>query len=213
MTRLLKARLLFVSIAAFFVAQTFALTLVPQSESITAIIANEDRCFHVVSRAEQDRVMFSFQVRQGSNDFDVRVDGPDGNTIYYSENGNHDHEDSMYFVTKTPGEHSLCIDNRGFGKTEKVVRLTAALMSFRSSRRKIDPLLHSMSKAEAKLISLVEDQAYLRTREYEHRTTLESNNTRLVVRWLVEVSVLLAMSVGQVWYLRRLFQKRSQRAA
>ena len=193
--------------------QVVAMQLVPQSHSITAIVANEDRCFYVMSKTANDRLFFQFQVRQGANDFDVRVDGPDGNTIFYSENGHHDHEGSMYFLSKSPGEHSICIDNRGFAKSEKVIRLTVALMSLKKSKRKLDPLMHSMAKAEANLIALTEDQAYMRMREVEHRTTLESNNTRLLVRWIAEMAVLLAMSVGQVWYLRKLFQRKMQRAA
>lgn len=202
-------------LAIFFMAMTtvLALNLVPQSHSITVVVANEERCVHVMSKTSLDRVFCQFQVRQGTNDFDVRIDGPDGQTIYYSENGHHDQEGTMYFLTKDPGEHSICIDNRGFGKSEKIVRLTTAMQSLKQSKRKLDPLLHSMSKAEATLIALTEDQTYMRMREVEHRTTLESNNTRLAVRWVVEVAVLLAMSVGQIWYLKKLFQRKTHRAA
>ena len=86
-------------------------------------------------------------------------------------------------------------------------------MSKRRATRKIDPLIKSLAKTEAALISLIDDQVYMRARERNHRETLESNNTRIVVRWLIEVSVMLAMSVGQVYYLRKLFAKKAQRAA
>ena len=41
---------------------------------------------------------------------------------------------------------------------------------------------------------------------------MESHTTQLVMRFVFEVALILGMSVGQVFLLRRLFNKRSARA-
>ena len=189
---------------------------IPQTRSLTvSITAAEERCFYAYSAHAEDRVMFHFQVRQGQTDFDVHVKRPNGDTVYYSAASEHGNEDKVYFITKEAGEYAFCLDNTGHSRSEKIVALMIAIKSRTQVTKKTDPLIKMLQKARASLDQLINDQVYLRTREWEHRDTMESNNFRVVIRSLIELGVLLAMSVGQVWYLRRLFDKKTsgQRAA
>lgn len=199
----------------FLVASTcHGLVIVPQTHSVTMAIApQEQRCFYTIARHVNDRLYFKFQLHTGKDDFDVHVQHPDGNTVFQAFSGEHDGEGTVYFEAKSYGEYSFCIDNNGPSSTEKVIRVSAAVLSKKRADRQLDPLLKTLAKTEAGLIALDEDQVYMRARERDHRVTIESNNTRITVRWIIEVIALLMMSVGQVWYLRRLFSKKETRAA
>lgn len=188
-------------------------TLIPQAHSMILVVGNEQRCVYANAAVANERVFFQFQVRSGSSDFTLTIEGPGGEAVFQSESGEHHHEDRLYFHTKSAGEHAFCIDNSGRGREEKVIRMSVAMMSVKKLRRKMDPLLKTMAKADASLIALTEDQAYLRAREVDHRVTIESNNTRMLVRWLVEISVMLALSYGQYAVLKKMLSSKMERAA
>jgi p24 family protein beta-1 len=195
------------------VVSSSPLDIVPQSHSMVLIIGNERRCVYAHTASANERVHFQYQVRSGSNDFAVSVEHPDGEVVFAAEAGEHVHEDRIFFVTKQIGEYSFCIDNSGRGRDEKVIRLSVAVMSVKKLKKKMDPLLKTMIKAEAGLLALNEDQAYLRAREADHRVTIESNNTRILVRWVLELFAILGLSFGQIQLLQKLFKKKAERAA
>lgn len=56
------------------------------------------------------------------------------------------------------------------------------------------------------LTAITNEQAYMRMRERVHRNTSESTNSRVVWWSAFEVIVLLAMSLWQIYYLRRFFE-------
>lgn len=187
--------------------------VVPQAHSLVLLLGNEQRCVYAKALTANERVFFQYQVRSGSAEFGLTIEHPDGSAVFVSEAGEHSHEDRIYFQTRQAGEYAFCIDNSGRGRDEKVIRVSVAMMSIKKIKKKMDPLLKTMAKAETGLIALNEDQAYLRARERDHRVTIESNNTRILVRWLIEISVMIGLSFGQVMLLRKLFTKKTERAA
>jgi p24 family protein beta-1 len=198
---------------AICVAVAAPIEIIPQTHSMVLVIANERRCVYAHTETANERVFFQYQVRSGSNDFALTIEHPDGEMVFYAEAGEHHHEDRVFFVTKQMGEYSFCIDNSGRGRDEKVIRLSVAMLSVKKLKKKLDPLLKTMVKAEAGLIALNEDQAYLRAREADHRVTIESNNTRILVRWLLEIAAIVGLSYGQIHMLQKLFKKKTERAA
>ena len=149
--------------------------------------------------------MLHYQVTQGFQDFEAWINRPDGAKLFMAKEGEHGPEQKIYFEAKTAGEYEFCIHNNGASNSEKLIMISMATLSKRRAQKKVDPIVKTLAKSEAALISLAEDQAYMRTREREHRETLESNNTRVIVRGVIEIIMMLAMSVGQVYFLRRLF--------
>ena len=187
---------------------------VPHTRSLTIVLkSGERRCFFAVAKSRDDRIMMGFQVRTGHTDFDIEVRDPKQNTVFYSAAAEHDAENRIFFVAQHSGEYSLCLDNTGHSRSEKVVAIELQCSSSERQVKRIDPLTRSLKHIQATAKALYEDQLYLRSREREHRDTIESNNTRVLVRSIIEIGAMLAMSVGQVYYLRSLFSRKASRSA
>ena len=58
------------------------------------------------------------------------------------------------------------------------------------------------------IIGAKHEQEYMEVRDRIHRAVNENTNTRVVMWSMFEAFVLLAMTVGQVYYLKRFFEVR-----
>lgn len=170
----------------------------------------DEQCVYISSHKAKDRIMMNFQLIKGQADFDVVIKGHMREPLYIAKSGEHDGSDRVFFVSKDAGEFSLCVDARDYSDSIHVVRVTVAAESRRKAARVIDPLTQLLDKSEASLRTLVTEQSYIRGREITHRNTLESNNKRALIMWGSEFFVLLALSIGQVVYVRRLFSKKKE---
>eukprot|EP01129_Flabellula_baltica_P004358 TRINITY_DN1513_c0_g1_i1.p1 TRINITY_DN1513_c0_g1~~TRINITY_DN1513_c0_g1_i1.p1 ORF type:complete len:106 (+),score=19.71 TRINITY_DN1513_c0_g1_i1:489-806(+) len=68
----------------------------------------------------------------------------------------------------------------------------------------ISPLEKYVIKLERNVDYVKSHQKHLRTREKRHRRTAESTNTRVYSWSLIQSLVLVAMTVVQVFYLKRI---------
>jgi len=110
------------------------------------------------------------------------------------------------FVTSQDGPVGFCFNN-------EMSRFTVKTVMFEVARKPVDkvtkedltPFEQSLERMSRGMDVIEQEQSYHRVREHAHRNTAESTNTRVYAWSLVESAVLLLMSVGQVWYLRRLF--------
>lgn len=192
--------------------------MTPKQHGIGLILNKQDmQCVFIVAQHEKDRISMSFRSESGSPEFDVRIIDAVGNTLFAAKHDEHEGSGKVYFVARSAGEHRLCIDNSHFtsvGAHQKIVRVVVGVQSKKDSQRRLSPLTKQLSRCTATLTSLVEGQEEIKRREVRHRETLESNNTRVLVRWFFEALALIGMSVGQVFYLRRVFaKKKSVRSA
>jgi hypothetical protein len=170
---------------------------------------HQPRCVFTTAAGADDRMFFSYRVRNGRNDFDIAVRHPDESVVFLSEANEHDDSNQVYFIAKMAGDYRICFTNpRG----ESVVTVMAGAASKKVATRKRDAVVKTIAMTEATLTALLEDQEVLRARERGHRDSMESHNTQLIIRFVVEVAVMLAMSVGQVYFLRRLFQRKQARS-
>jgi hypothetical protein len=67
-------------------------------------------------------------------------------------------------------------------------------------------LEHGVIELSEALSSVREDSKYMFYREDHHRALTESTYERLRFMALIEAIVLVGMSVGQIYYLRRFFE-------
>ena len=184
----------------------------PQAHTLVLQVTNyEARCLYASTNTKADRVFFHFQSLAGSLEFTVNVKHPDGTLIFSSTSDEHKGESKIYFETHMPGELAFCIEGNSNG--DKIISMSVAVMSQRRLQKRIDPLMRSFQRSESILSQLAAQQAYMRTREREHRETLESNNTRVAIQGVLEILLMLAMSVGQVIMLQRLFDQKRTRPA
>ena len=65
-----------------------------------------------------------------------------------------------------------------------------------------------MNKFLISFIGAKHEQEYMEVRDRIHRAVNENTNTRVVLWSFFEALVLVAMTVGQVYYLKRFFEVR-----
>jgi hypothetical protein len=178
-----------------------AVVHIPQTRELTIVMtAGEQRCFFAYSAAVGDRFMFGYQVRTGHTDFDIEIQAPDQATVFYSAANEHDSENKVFFVAQQKGKYRFCLDNTGHSRSEKVVAINLAVKGdLKDFSKRSDPLTQSLAHIDAYAKAVLQDQQHLRARERDHRDTVESSNTRVIVRAVIEILVMLAMSVGQVY--------------
>ena len=187
---------------------------VPPTRALTIVLkAGERRCFMTYGRKLDDRVMIGFQVRSGHTDFDMEVLDPKMNTVFYSAAAEHDSENKIFFTAQHTGDYTYCLDNSGHSRSEKIIAIQLQTSSNNLVHRKVDPMVRALRQITTSARALLEDQVHLRARERDHRETIESNNTRVLWRSILEIGAMLAMSVGQVYYLRSLFARKASRTA
>lgn len=187
----------------------------PHQHQLTVVLkkGDADRCFYVHSGVLEDRMFFEYRAKSGKINFDVTIKQPGGQVVFQSAAGEYEEKggNKVFFISKAIGEYSMCLGNPTDNKASVVIN--AAVASKKRAAKKRDPVVRSVGVMRATVEALLQDQEFLRSRERSHRDTLEDTNVRLLVRFFVEVIALLGMSVGQVYFLRRLFDKRRQREA
>lgn len=70
----------------------------------------------------------------------------------------------------------------------------------------ITPLEHGVLQLSEAMSAVREDSRYMLYREENHRSITESTYERLRTLSILEAIVLIAMSIGQIYYLRRFFE-------
>jgi hypothetical protein len=72
----------------------------------------------------------------------------------------------------------------------------------------LKPVNVMIAKLREALAAVSEEQIYLKARDLRHRTTNESTNRRLITYTVGEYVCLVGVSLGQVYLIRKLFDKR-----
>jgi len=173
--------------------------------------AGKEECFYEEAYAGLP-VVFMFQVIEGGHlDIDIQIRGPDGRIVYVQERQS---EGKYNFQAHTNGRFSFCFGNRMSSVTDKAV---SALIQVSKPDKKPDsaagvakdenitPLETSIQQLSEGINAIVNEQSYMKMRERAHRNTSESTNARVVWWSIFEIVILLAMSLWQIYYLRRFF--------
>lgn len=71
-----------------------------------------------------------------------------------------------------------------------------------------DKLEHMIKELSSALISVKHEQEYMAVRDRIHRSINESTNSRVVLWAFFEAIALSAMTLGQIFYLKRFFEVR-----
>ncbi|GMR42771.1 hypothetical protein PMAYCL1PPCAC_12966 [Pristionchus mayeri] len=182
------------------------------------IDANEEQCFF-------DRVVagtnigLMFEVAEGGFlDIDVKIVGPDNKEIYRGER-----ESSGKYAFKAPmdGIYTYCFGNQMSTMTPKAVMFTVDVTSphdnnapgaadsqasAAADNQKLEEMVRELSTA---LLSVKHEQDYMEVRERTHRSINENTNSRVVLWAVFEAFILVSMTLGQVWYLKRFFEVRT----
>jgi len=195
-----------------FVCSLLLYFIVPSTPISLKVEPKAEECFY----EDMDRgvdVVFEWSVIDGGLlDIEIRVKKDD--TIMWSK---------LYFEGRDPGEwiysttlpgtYAFCFSNHMARFTVKAVWFDLKLKKQAeqlASPDDISPMERLIKEVELDLTEIKREEHYFKIREMVARNTAESTNER-VQWWSIGESVLiLLMSFGQIYYLRRLFSDRAR---
>ncbi|CAG9791430.1 unnamed protein product [Diatraea saccharalis] len=194
---------------SLWLATTVIVSLLNTANSYTITVdAHAEECFF--ENVEADTKMgLKFEIAEGGFlDIDVTITGPDGSVI---TKGERESSGVYTFSAPTSGKYTYCFSNKMSTMTPKVVMFNMEIgeaPSKPSGKEEADHnKLEDMIKELATTLKTVKhEQEYMQVRDRIHRDINESTNSRVVMWSIFEASVLLVMTLGQVYYLKRFFE-------
>eukprot|EP01114_Cavostelium_apophysatum_P003358 TRINITY_DN1318_c0_g3_i1.p1 TRINITY_DN1318_c0_g3~~TRINITY_DN1318_c0_g3_i1.p1 ORF type:complete len:215 (-),score=45.82 TRINITY_DN1318_c0_g3_i1:51-695(-) len=206
------------------IGNTFALCLVALlallqtslSDKITVQVEPKAKdCFYYDATANEGMKLQLFVTRGGLLDIDLRINGPNGQIF----SGLVFESSTQEFHATMDGTFEICFSNEMARWTPKIVAfellIDGADKEFFEkpnlgtedavTKGTLDPLHKTVKDISKTLDGVVKDQKYLRIREQRHRDTADNTNSRILTYSIGESVVLIALSLGQVFYLRRVF--------
>ena len=176
-----------------------------------SIDAHAEECFY--ENAESGNILgLMFEVAEGGFlDIDVTIKGPEDNTLHTVER---ESSGKFNFNAKDKGVYSFCFSNKMSTVTPKIVMFTIEKTENLSSNAegadgdeehhsKLEDMTQELSVA---MTGVKHEQEYMEVRERIHRAINDNTNSRVVLWAFFESLVLVAMTLGQVYYLKRFFE-------
>ncbi|XP_013189575.1 transmembrane emp24 domain-containing protein 2 [Amyelois transitella] len=171
--------------------------------------AHAEECFFENVDANT-KMGLTFEIAEGGFlDIDVTITGPDGSELYRGER----ESSGMYtFSAPTSGRYTYCFSNKMSTMTPKVVMFNLEIGDVpnkdeqKGSEVDHNKLEDMIKELATTLKTVKHEQDYMQVRDRIHRSINESTNSKVVVWSIFEAGVLLVMTLGQVYYLKRFFE-------
>jgi hypothetical protein len=173
--------------------------------------AAEECFFDRVAPGTKMGLMFEV-VEGGFLDIDVQIVGPDNKVIYAGER---ESNGKYTFSAHTDGLYKYCFSNKMSTMTPKMVMFSMDIEESKAksnldttadaSHNKLEDMIGELSTS---LTAVKHEQEYMEVRERIHRSINDSTNSRVVLWSFFEAFLLVAMTLGQVFYLKRFFEVR-----
>ncbi|XP_034478374.1 transmembrane emp24 domain-containing protein 2 [Drosophila innubila] len=171
---------------------------------------NEECFFENVEGGTKFGVTFEV-IDGGFYDVDIKITGPDQHVMYETEK---ESSGKYTFVAPSKGAYTVCFNNERSSMTPKLImfsielgeppqRAPGAPGQEEVGHTKLEDMILELS---GKLTSVKHEQEYMHVRDKIHRSVNESTNSRVVLWSTFEALVLVLMTVGQVYYLKRFFE-------
>jgi len=198
-----------VNFSKFLLSQFFFIANINFTNSFfVSIDAHAEECFY--EKAEKnDNLGLMFEVAEGGFlDIDVMIKSPGGSKIHSVER---ESSDKFNFVARETGTFSFCFSNKMSTVTPKIVMFTIEKSANLVSKDSDDDETHSKleemtNELHVAMTGVKHEQEYMEVRERIHRAINDNTNSRVVLWAFFESLVLVAMTLGQVYYLKRFFE-------
>jgi len=183
------------------------------SSFIITVDAHAEECFFDKVKSGT-KMGLMFEVAEGGFlDIDVRIVGPDGKTIH---SGERESNGKYTFAAHMDGVYQYCFSNQMSTMTPKIVMFSMDIGDAPSdatneggeeeaSHNKLEDMIKELSTA---LTGVKHEQEYMQVRDRIHRAINDNTNSRVVMWSFFEALVLVAMTLGQIYYLKRFFEVR-----
>ncbi|XP_055687123.1 transmembrane emp24 domain-containing protein 2 [Lutzomyia longipalpis] len=192
----------------------------PANGYFITVDAHSEECFFDRAEAGTKMGLIFETVEGGFLDIDVRITDPEGKIIYH---GVRESSGKYTFAAHVSGAYQYCFSNQMSTMTPKVVMFSMEVgetpktngsqggapgadgADGDTSHTKLDDMIKELSGT---LTSIKHEQEYMHMRDRIHRNINESTNFRVVIWSTFEALVLIVMTVGQIYYLKRFFEVR-----
>lgn len=175
----------------------------------------EDECFHERAPAKV-KIGFSYEVIEGGFfDVDVVIKDPNEVILHQEDKST---SGKVTIETNVEGAYNFCFNMKRSSYTPKMIIFNIdrsdvinKASSSESADKTDDETAKLVSMVESLMLSTVSsrhDTRFLTARDRIHRKINEKTNSNLVWWSGVECILLLVVTLGQVWYLRRFFEIR-----
>jgi len=187
----------------------FALLFNQAAAYIITLDAHSEECYFEKAIAGT-KLGFTFEVIEGGFlDIDVTIFDPEGSMIHQEPKAS----SGKYTIeANKDGPYKYCFSNKMSTVTPKVVmfsietaRQVQHKMSGAEDQENVRGMLKDLDNAMA---GVKHELEYLSVRDRIHRRINESTNTRVVVWTWIEFLILVAVSFGQIMYIKRFFEVR-----
>lgn len=193
----------------FFGLAAFLLTTVGKTNGyFITVDAHSEECFF--EEVEKGTAMgLVFETSEGGFlDIDIKVLDPDGKIIYQGER---ESNGKFTFSASKTGVYTYCFGNQMSSMTPKTVMFNMEVGEPPSAdheegdHNSLESMIDGLKSA---LKGVKHEQEYMTVRDRIHHDINEATNSRVVLWSVFEALVLITMTVGQVYYLKRFFEVR-----